>query len=125
METRNSRFVRLVNSPLHLAAFGGAVVLIAGVVYAIAERASVADSIYWSFVTATTLGYGDLSPSTEVAKVTSVVLVVFTVLFYLPMITASMASRLIVNRDAFTHEEQEEIKVMLRALVARQRDSGQ
>jgi len=35
------------------------------------------------------------------------------ILFLIPMITASIASKLIVNRDAFTHEEQEDMKRVL------------
>jgi voltage-gated potassium channel len=38
------------------------------------------------------------------------------ILFLIPMITASIASKLIVNRDAFTHEEQEEMKLMLKEI---------
>jgi voltage-gated potassium channel len=34
----------------------------------------------------------------------------------IPTITANLASQLIVDRDAFTHEEQEEIKVALRRI---------
>jgi voltage-gated potassium channel len=35
------------------------------------------------------------------------------VFVFIPTITANLASKLIVNRDAFTHEEQEEIKAAL------------
>jgi voltage-gated potassium channel len=39
------------------------------------------------------------------------------ILFLVPMITASFASKLIVDRNAFTHEEQEEMKQMLHQLL--------
>jgi voltage-gated potassium channel len=38
------------------------------------------------------------------------------VLLVIPLITAHLASRLIVDADAFRHEEQEEIKNNLRAI---------
>jgi voltage-gated potassium channel len=41
------------------------------------------------------------------------------VFLFIPTITANLASKLIVNRDAFTHEEQEEIKLTLQAILAR------
>jgi len=37
-------------------------------------------------------------------------LITFTVFIMIPTITANVAAWLIVNRDAFTHEEQEQIK---------------
>ena len=40
-------------------------------------------------------------------------LICSTVFIFIPTITANLASKLIVNRDAFTHEEQEEIKSAL------------
>ena len=36
-----------------------------------------------------------------------------------PAITANLAAKLIVDRDAFTHEEQEHIKNNLAAILAR------
>jgi voltage-gated potassium channel len=35
------------------------------------------------------------------------------VFVFIPTITANLAAKLIVNRDVFTHEEQEEIKTLL------------
>jgi voltage-gated potassium channel len=40
------------------------------------------------------------------------------VLLVIPLITAHFASKLIVDQDAFRHEEQEEIKANLRAIRA-------
>jgi voltage-gated potassium channel len=75
--------------------------------------------VYWSLVTATTLGYGDFSPHTTAGRVLTSALICLTVFVFIPTITANLASKLIVNRDAFTHEEQEEIKEALRRLEAR------
>jgi voltage-gated potassium channel len=75
----------------------------------------VLDAVYWSLVTATTLGYGDFSPHST-GKVLTSALICLTVFVFIPTITANLASKLIINRDAFTHEEQEEIKEALRRL---------
>jgi voltage-gated potassium channel len=59
------------------------------------------------------VGYGDSYPSTTGGRFVAVTLVLGMILFLIPMITASIASKLIVNRDAFTHEEQEDMKRVL------------
>ncbi len=76
----------------------------------ISEHTSLLNAIYWSIVTATTLGYGDFSPHSVFGKVLTSLLITFTVFVMIPTITANVAAWLIVNRDAFTHEEQEQIK---------------
>lgn len=86
--------------------------------YMISEGEDFINSIYWSLVTATTLGYGDFSPHTVGGKILTGGLISFTVFVMIPTITANVASWLIVNRDAFTHEEQEEIKDILRECQA-------
>ena len=73
-------------------------------------------------ITATTVGYGDAYPSSGGGRITAVLLVVSMVFFFIPMLTASFASRLIVNRDAFTHEEQEQIKAGLDEVLRRLTD---
>jgi voltage-gated potassium channel len=39
-----------------------------------AEAWSRSDSLYWSFITATTVGYGDIRPTKKASKVISVVI---------------------------------------------------
>jgi voltage-gated potassium channel len=65
-------------------------------------------------VTASTVGYGDISPKTWQARVMAAVLISVMVLVVVPLITAHFASKLIVDTDAFRHEEQEELKHNLR-----------
>ena len=45
-------------------------------------------------------------------------LITFTVFIMLPTITANVAAWLIVNRDAFTHDEQEQMKDNLTEVLA-------
>lgn len=76
------------------------------------------DAIWWAVVTASTVGYGDISPDTWQARVIAAVLISVMVLLVIPLITAHFASKLIVDTDAFRHEEQEELKRNLRRVRA-------
>lgn len=112
-------FIRVANSPRLLLLVFVFVMTLASVLYGAFEDAGFLDSLYWAIVTATTLGYGDFSPHTTAGKVLTSVLIGSTVFLFIPTITANLASKLIVDRDAFTHEEQEELKDTLAAILSR------
>jgi voltage-gated potassium channel len=103
-------FTRIANSPRLLVLAALLILLAASVSFELAEHRGAWDSIYWAIITATTVGYGDAFPTTTAGRVVAICLVSSMVLFFIPMVTASFASKLIVDRDAFTHEEQEEMK---------------
>jgi voltage-gated potassium channel len=109
---------RIANSPMLLLGVFVGTMLTSSVLYAISEGTSFPDSVYWSLVTATTLGYGDFAPHSVFGKVLTSLLITFTVFIMIPTITANVAAWLIVNRDAFTHEEQEQIKDSLSDVLA-------
>ncbi|MDP9796917.1 voltage-gated potassium channel [Catenuloplanes nepalensis] len=110
--------VYLANSPGTLMGSYLGLIVICGTFYSHFERASVGDSIWWAVVTASTVGYGDISPESWQARAMAALLISIMVLLVIPLITAHFASRLIVDADAFRHEEQEEIKNNLRAVRA-------
>jgi putative effector of murein hydrolase LrgA (UPF0299 family) len=92
---------------------------VAAGVFAVAEGKPFGEALWWAFVTAMTIGYGDIYPVTVPGRIAGIGLMHIVPLFIIPLITARMASRLIVDSDAFTHAEQEEIKALLRRLNAR------
>jgi voltage-gated potassium channel len=108
---------KIANSPRYLVLTAVALLVSASAAYAATEHKGLGDSLYWALITATTVGYGDAYPHTSAGRVVAIVLVFAMVIFFLPMVTASMASKLIVNRDVFTHEEQEELKEGLHRLL--------
>jgi voltage-gated potassium channel len=110
--------VYLANSPRTLMGSYLGLIVICGTLYSYFERAGVGDSIWWAVVTASTVGYGDISPESWQARAMAAVLISVMVLLVIPLITAHFASKLIVDQDAFRHDEQEEIKNNLRAIRA-------
>jgi voltage-gated potassium channel len=107
--------VWLANSPGTLILSYAILIVVCGVLYHFFEKtASIGDAIWWAVVTASTVGYGDISPATWQARVIAGLLISIMVLLVIPLITAHFASKLIVDTDAFRHEEQEELKQNLR-----------
>jgi hypothetical protein len=87
------RFVQLVNSPKLLTLFSLAFLFIESGLYAIFEKKNFVDSLWWALITATTVGYGDSYPNTTGGRFVAVTLVLGMILFLIPMITASIASK--------------------------------
>jgi voltage-gated potassium channel len=107
--------VWLANSPRTLILSYLSLIVVAGVLYSFFEEgATIGDAVWWAVVTASTVGYGDISPESWQARVLAALLISVMVLLVIPLITAHFASKLIVNNDAFRHEEQEELKNNLR-----------
>ncbi|HEX8346593.1 MAG TPA: ion channel [Actinoplanes sp.] len=111
--------VWLANSPRTLMLSYGLLIVICGLLYSRFEQeADLGDALWWAVVTASTVGYGDISPETWQARLIAVVLISVMVLLVIPLITAHFASRLIVDNDAFHHDEQEELKNNVRRVRA-------
>lgn len=93
------------------------VLLLGTVIFSVAEGKSLWDSFYWTFITATSTGYGDITPQTIVGRITAFCLIHFNVLFLYPLIVIQLLNRVYQDRDEFTHEEQEELKSLLRKSI--------
>ncbi len=117
MKSLSNLFVKVANSPRLLVLTSLVLLFLASISYALFEKKNLLDSLWWALITSTTVGYGDFYPASLGGRVTAIVLLLVMILFLIPMITASFASKLIVNRDAFTHEEQEDMKNLLRKIV--------
>ncbi|SCL31429.1 potassium channel family protein [Micromonospora inyonensis] len=110
--------VWFANSPRTLMMSYLLMIVVAGAIYSQVENKSTADSVWWAVVTASTVGYGDISPTSWQGRALAAMLISTMVLLVIPLITAHFASRLIVDDDAFEHEEQEELKADVRRMRA-------
>lgn len=110
--------LRITNSPRAVVLGYLGLLAVSAVLYGRFEHRSVGDSVWWAVVTASTVGYGDTYPTHVAGRVVGAVLITVMVLVVIPLVTAHFASRLIVDSDAFKHEEQEEIKQNLRFIRA-------
>lgn len=91
----------------------GAILLFAATLFSYFEGKSFIDSLYWAGITGPSVGYGDVTPQTVAGKILSVLFAHVALFFIVPLYTARLAMRLIVDSDTFTHEEQEQIKELL------------
>lgn len=85
-------------------------------VFSLAEGVGYGDSLYWAFITSLSVGYGDLSPATALGKITAVLLANVVLLVVIPVLVTIFSQKAVEDRNEFNHEEQEEMKALLREL---------
>jgi voltage-gated potassium channel len=91
----------------------------AALLFMVLERQPFLDSLYWAGTTATSTGYGDISPKTTGGKMLAFALMHLSIFGIAPLIVVRLIDRLNENRDAFTHEEQMHILNGIERIEAR------
>jgi voltage-gated potassium channel len=102
-----------------LAVIYAVLLLVAAMLFMAMEDVSFLDSLYWAGTTATSTGYGDISPKTNGGRTIAFVLMHLSIFGIAPLIIVRLVDRLNENRDAFTHEEQLQILAGLERIEER------
>jgi len=98
----------LIRSPFFvmLTMLGNSFILLCGYVFWVLEKGvnpkvqRYLDAIWWGFATATTTGYGDITPITDLGKLLSIVLMLSGLAIF-AMYTALFAETIIRHRELF------------------------
>ncbi|HJF87875.1 MAG TPA: ion transporter [Companilactobacillus farciminis] len=85
------------------------VILIASSLYCISEKVSFSTALWWSITTATTVGYGDVSPTTGLGKAAAVLLM-FLGIGFIGMLTSSLTNFFDTSADNDLEKELAELK---------------
>jgi voltage-gated potassium channel len=101
-----SRLHAATDTLRELALYYTLLILIAAGAFAAFEGHSLGTSLYWAGTTATSTGYGDISPKTPAGQALAFILMHMSIFVVAPLIVVRLIDALNTDRDAFTHEEQ-------------------
>jgi voltage-gated potassium channel len=79
----------------------------AAALFSLFEHRSFGDSLWWSVVTALTIGYGDISPATTGGRVVSIAFQHFWIFGIAPLVIANILTNVLHDTNQFSHAEQE------------------
>ena len=103
-------FIRATDTFKELVAWYLGLALLGALLFSFFEGKPYGDSLWWAFVTALTVGYGDMYPVTLGGRIVGLVLMHSVVFIVAPLIIARLLSGVFVDANKFTNEEQEQIK---------------
>ena len=104
---------------VELAVIYTAILLVSAGLFAYLEGRGLLESLYWAGTTATSTGYGDISPKTVAGQILAFVLMHVSIFCIAPLIVVRLIERVTDNRDLFSHEEQERTLELLHQIEAR------
>ncbi|WP_125767425.1 ion transporter [Lapidilactobacillus wuchangensis] len=107
LKNHASKFLK-TNGFIYLIYLSMIVLVIAAVMYSLAEKVSLADAFWWAIATATTVGYGDISPYTIIGRIAAIMLM-FVGIGFIGMLTSSITSYFTEQTPDDTQDQMTEI----------------
>ncbi len=104
------RFVKATDTFKELMLLYFGTVIAGALLFSFFENKTLDDSLWWAFVTALTVGYGDIVPVTLGGRIVAVVLMHSVIFLVAPIIIGRLLNKIMVDANQFSHEEQEQIK---------------
>ncbi|MFT8726598.1 MAG: potassium channel family protein [Liquorilactobacillus ghanensis] len=80
------------------------ILLVSAGMYSVSENVSFGESLWWAIATATTVGYGDISPHTVIGKFAAVLLM-FIGIGFIGMLTSSITTYFTQNNEESKEDE--------------------
>lgn len=106
--TRHIRKFLQTNGFIYMMYVSGVILLIGATSYSIAENVHFVDSLWWAFVTSTTVGYGDISPTTAIGRLTAMFLML-TGIGIFGALTSTITSFFMNTNDQEIEKQKSEI----------------
>lgn len=79
--TRNTKSFLNTNGFFKMIYASSVLIIIAAMIYSYAENVPYLDSFWWALVTTTTVGYGDISPTTSLGRIAAIILMILGIGF--------------------------------------------
>ena len=97
------------NSPLKIITVFVLNMIVVSLLFAVFEDVTVPSAFWWSVVTISTVGYGDVSPITTSGQTLGALFIMFNFLILGPLIIANILIHLIEDKNQFSDHEQERL----------------
>ncbi len=110
-------FLTIANDLRMIFAIYAVSLLMAAQMFHLTEGRSFGDGLWWACVTALTIGYGDLSPATAAGRIVAQIFSHFWIFGVAPMIIGNIISKILQDKQKFTHEEQEWQEKAIKAIA--------
>lgn len=109
------------NGLIYLIYTTGALIVCSSIVMMYAEKMTFADALWWSFVTCTTVGYGDISPSSTIGRAVAVVLMLFGI-GLLGMLTGSITTYFTRQRTPADATQPDDLEALIAQSTPEERE---
>lgn len=115
--SRNKRSILYTNGFIYVLYISLGIIVIGAGLFSIAENRSFADALWYAIVTVTTVGYGDIAPTTDAGKLIAAVLMLLGIGF-IGILTSTITSYFSHKNEAMRQvEEDSELAELKKEIV--------